>query len=82
MMTSNFTNKPSGKHESYFYSSTICTKDPITYMYLHIGPYPNLRAHFFPLDFKDTFQNTHLVLKDLYCMDIYRYTPSPYYNPY
>jgi hypothetical protein len=24
MMISNFTNKPSSKHESYFYSSTIC----------------------------------------------------------
>jgi hypothetical protein len=35
----------------------------------------------FLLGFKATFQNTHLALKDLYCMEIYKYTPSPYYNP-
>jgi hypothetical protein len=51
MMTSNFTNKPLSKHESYFYSTTICTKDPIAYIYLHIGPYSYLRAYyFFPYD--------------------------------
>jgi hypothetical protein len=46
MMTSIFTDKPSSKHESYFYSTTICIEDPIAYIYLQIGPYSYLRAYF------------------------------------
>jgi hypothetical protein len=82
MMTRTFTNRPSSKHESYFYSTTICTKDPIAYINLHIGPYPYLRAYLphdnitltpnfmFLLGFKATFQSTHLTPKDLYCIEI------------
>jgi hypothetical protein len=44
-MTNNFTKKSSSKHESYFYSSTFYTKDPIPCIFLHIGPYPYLRAY-------------------------------------
>jgi hypothetical protein len=82
MMTSTFTDRPSSKHESYFYSTTIYTEDPIVYVYLQIGPYSYLRAYLpynninltlniiFLLCFKATSQSTHLALKDLYCIEI------------
>jgi hypothetical protein len=50
MMTSTFASRPLGKNKSYFYSTVICIKDPIAYIYLHIGPYSYLRAYLFPYD--------------------------------
>jgi hypothetical protein len=82
MMTSTFTDKPSSKHESYFYSTTTCIKDLMVYVYLQIGPDSYLRVHFLYnninltlniivlLCFKATFQSTHLALKDLYYLEI------------
>jgi hypothetical protein len=92
-MTSIFTDRLSSKHESYFYPTTICTEDPIAYIYLQIGPYFYLRAYFpydyinltpnimFLLGFKATFQCTHLTLEGLYLYRSYKYTPSPLYYP-
>jgi hypothetical protein len=83
MMANTFTNRPSGKPESYFYPLVICIKDPIAYVYLHIGPYTYLGAYslcdsinffapniIFILDFKATCQTTHHTLKGLYYIEI------------
>jgi hypothetical protein len=82
MITSIFTSRPSGKHESYFYSTVNCIKDPIAFVYLQIGPHIYSKACF-PHDnitltsnimsllgFKATFKSTHLTLKGLYGIEI------------
>jgi hypothetical protein len=82
MITSIFTSRPSDKHESYFYSTVNCIKDPIAFVYLQIGPHIYSKACF-PHDnitltsnimsllgFKATFQSTHLTLEGLYCIEI------------
>jgi hypothetical protein len=93
-MTSTFTSRPSGKHESYFYSTVILHKRPyglclftnrplfllkgLFFRFANINLTPNIM---FLLGFKATFQTTHLTLKGLYLYRNYKYTPSPLYYP-
>jgi hypothetical protein len=81
MMNSTFTSRPSGKHESYFYSTVILHKRPYGLCLFTNRPLL-LRAYFtydninltptiiFLLGFKATFHSTHLTLKGLYCIEI------------
>jgi hypothetical protein len=82
MMTSTFTSRPLGKHESYFYFTATLHKRPYglclftsrslfilkgLFSFNNINLTPNI---IFPLGFKATFQSTHPALKNLYCIEI------------
>jgi hypothetical protein len=81
MMTSTFTSRPLGKHESYFYFTATLHKRPYG-LCLFTSRSLYLRAYFpydntnltpniiFLLGFKATFQSTHHILKGLYCVEI------------